>query len=91
MRRVQLSSLILTGQISREKALDILATKPYDVSSIDKDTAYIAEKLGVSYQEIMSYMVLDKKTYKDYKSQQSIYNVGTSISRLLGIEKGGKR
>ena len=61
------------------------------VSSIDKDTAYIAEKLGVSYQEIMSYMVLDKKTYKDYKSQQSIYNVGTSISRLLGIEKGGKR
>lgn len=45
----------------------------------------------MSYQEIMSYMVLDKKTYKDYKSQQSIYNVGTSISRLLGIEKGGKR
>lgn len=36
VRRVQLSSLILTGQISREKALDILATKPYDVSSIDK-------------------------------------------------------
>lgn len=91
VRRVQLSSLILTNQISREAALSILATKPYDVSSIDKDTTYIAEKLGVSYQEIMSYMALDKKTYKDYKSQQSIYNIGTSISRLLGIEKGGKR
>ena len=30
------------------------------------------------------------KTYKDYKSQENIYNVGAMIMRLLGLKKGGK-
>lgn len=31
------------------------------------------------------------KTYKDYKSQDSIYNMGAKVMRALGLEKGGKR
>ena len=34
---------------------------------------------------------MPKKTYKDYKSQENIYNLGAFVMRLLGIEKGGKR
>jgi len=34
---------------------------------------------------------MPKKTYKDYKSQESIYNLGAKAMRLLGLEKGGKR
>ena len=90
-RRVQLSSLILTNQMTREEALDILKTKPYNPITIDEDTAYIAKKLGVSTQTIMEYMTIEKKSYKDYKSQEAIYNLGASIMRMLGIERGGKR
>jgi hypothetical protein len=36
-------------------------------------------------------MDMPKKTYKDYKSQESIYHYGAKIMRLLGIERGGKR
>jgi len=34
---------------------------------------------------------MPKKTYKDYKSQSAIYDYGTKIMRMLGLERGGKR
>jgi len=36
-------------------------------------------------------MDMPKRTYKDYKSQDSIYNIGAKVMRMLGLEKGGKR
>ena len=30
------------------------------------------------------------KTYKDYKSQENIYNIGAKVMRLVGLERGGK-
>lgn len=91
VRRVQLSSLILTHQITRDEALKILETKPYNPDTIDNDTKYIAERLGVTFEEIMGYMNMEIKTYKDYKSQESLYALGAKVLRLLGIELGGKR
>lgn len=91
VRKVQLSSLILTNQMDRETALSILKTKPYDELTIEKDTRYIAEKLGITYEELMSYMTIEKKTYQDYKSQESLYKLGASVLKFFGIEKGGKR
>ena len=34
---------------------------------------------------------MDKKTYKDYKSQQNIYNIGAKTMKIFGLEMGGKR
>ena len=34
---------------------------------------------------------MPKKTFRDYRSQESIYNFGAKIMRLFGIELGGKR
>lgn len=91
VRKVQLSSLILTNQMTRDEALEILKTKPYNVDTIVGDTEFVANKLGISYEELMSYMKMEKKTYKDYKSQEEIYNYGAKILNMLRIEKGGKR
>ena len=52
---------------------------------------YVATKLGVSVKELQNYMDLPKKTYKDYKSQRSIYNIGAKVLKMLGLEIGGKR
>jgi N-acetyl sugar amidotransferase len=90
-RKVQYSSLILTGQMSREEALDKLSKPPYDEAMIKHDFEYIATKLGISVNELQSYMNLPKKRYKDYRSQQSIYSMGAKVLKLLGVEVGGKR
>ena len=90
-RKVQYSSLILTGQMTREDALKQLEKPAYDPDTIKQDFEYIATKLGISVDELQGYMDAPNKTYKDYKSQEGIYNIGAKVMRILGKEKGGKR
>ena len=90
-RKVQYSSLILTGQMSREEALEKLKKPAYDPETIDHDIEYVATKLGITVDELNSYMDLPKKNYKDYQSQETIYNVGAKVMKLFGLEVGGKR
>jgi len=90
-RRVQFSSLILTGQLSRDDALDILSKPAYDKNTIHHEVEYIASKLDWTYEEIMKYMIQPNKTYKDYANQESIYNIGAKTLRFFGKELGGKR
>ncbi len=90
-RKVQYSSLILTQQMTRDEALKKLKSLPYDEESIKNDFEYVANKLSISTEELQSYMDMPKKTYKDYKSQESIYHYGAKAMRFLGIERGGKR
>jgi N-acetyl sugar amidotransferase len=90
-RRVQYSSLILTDQMTREEALEKLTLPPYDEETIRQDFEYVATKLGITVNELQSYMDAPNKSYKDYKSQEMIYNVGAKAMRLLGLTLGGKR
>ena len=90
-RKVQYSSLILTKQMTREDALAKLKIRAYNHKTIMQDFEYVATKLGISNEELQSYMDAPNKTYKDYKSQKNIYNIGAKVMRLLSLERGGKR
>ena len=90
-RKVQYSSLILTGQMTRDEALERLKYPAYDPETINQDFEYVATKLGISVEELQFYMDSPNKTYKNYKSQDKIYNIGAKLMRILGLEKGGKR
>ena len=90
-RKVQYSSLIVTGQMSREEALEKLKKPAYVEETIKQDFEYIATKLGITVEELQSYLDAPNKTYKDYKNQMTIYDIGAKVMRLLGLEKGGKR
>jgi N-acetyl sugar amidotransferase len=91
VRRVQYSSLILTGQMSREDALEKLKQSPFDESTIAYDLEYVANKLSISIEELNSFMTLPKRTHRDYKSQRQIYEWGAKTMKALGLEVGGKR
>jgi N-acetyl sugar amidotransferase len=90
-RKVQFSSLILTGQMTREEALMELKRKPYDQSTILQDFEFVATKLGITVDELNGYLVMPKRTYKDFRSQESVFRLGAKFMRLFGLEKGGKR
>jgi N-acetyl sugar amidotransferase len=90
-RKVQYSSLILTNQMTRDEALEKLSKPAYDSETIDQDFEFIATKLGITIKELQSYMYAPNNSYKDYKSQESIYKIGAKVMRMLGLEKGGKR
>ena len=91
VRKVQFSSLILTGQMTREEALKKLQELPYDPVEIKKDIEYVADKLEISVDELMKYFYGPKRSFRDYKNMYFVYKLGAKISRLLGIERGGKR
>lgn len=91
VRKVQYSSLILTGQLTREEAIEKLKQPPYEESMIRQDFEYIANKLGITIEELNSYFDAPNKTYKDYASQESIYKIGAHVLKAIGLEKAGKR
>lgn len=91
VRKVQFSSLIVTGQMERADALDRLGQPSYDKNTINHDIEYVAAKLDITAEELMSYMALPRKTYRDYASQRQIYDLGAKVAKGLGLEIGGKR
>ncbi len=91
VRRVQYSSLIVTGQMTREEAIELLKQPSYDEATIGHEIEFVANKLGITVDEINSYMSLPHKTFADYKNQQQVYGYGARVMRALGLEIGGKR
>ena len=87
-RLVQFSSLILTGQMTREEALKKLVSPPYDEATITGTLKYVATKLGISVAELQGFMDAPNKSYKDYRSQDWIYTLGAKAMKALGLESG---
>jgi hypothetical protein len=85
--RAHYSSLILTGQMSREVALDRISKPAYDEETIAQDFEYIAKKLEISVQELHELMDGENKTYRDYKSRMPLINLGTKVLTLFGVQK----
>jgi N-acetyl sugar amidotransferase len=71
-RRATYSSQIVSGQITREEALEKLKELPYNPESIPADKEYIAKKFGIPLSELESYLALPPKTYKDFPNQKKL-------------------
>ncbi len=85
-RKVQLSSLILTKQMTREEALEKLSRPPYDENTIAQDFEYVATKLGISVNELQGYMDAPNKSFRDYKSQESLFLLGSKVMTALRLD-----
>ena len=90
MRAVDLSSLILTNQITREQALEELEKPPYDKSLIDQEFHYIAKKLNIDSEELIRFHEMPKKNWKDYKNLNNIFKISEKILKIIsGTRRGG--
>jgi N-acetyl sugar amidotransferase len=86
-RRAHFSSLILTGQMTRDEALRRLAQPAYDEETMAQDFAYVAKKLDLTVPELQAIMAGGNKTYRDYKSRMPLIGFGTAVLRALGVQK----
>jgi N-acetyl sugar amidotransferase len=90
-RRVQFSSLIVTGQMSRQEALEKLKSPALDEATVRQEFEYVANKLNITTAELQTYFDAPNKTYRDYRSQEAFYATGARAMKWLGLELGGKR
>jgi N-acetyl sugar amidotransferase len=72
-RKTHLSSLVCSGEITREQALDELKKDTYPVELQEDDKVYVIKKLGLTESEFENIMRLPKKTYHDYPNHEHIY------------------
>jgi hypothetical protein len=90
MRRVDLSSLILTNQMTREQALEELKKPPYDPELIDQDFYYIAKKLNIDSDDLKKFHEMPKKYWGDYKNLNNIFKISEKILEYIsGTRRGG--
>lgn len=90
-RRVQYSSLILTGQMTRDEALEKLTQPAIDDETGQREFRFVASKLGITPEELQRYFEMPKRTFRDYRSQRQLYAVGSRVMKLLGLERAIKR
>ena len=90
-RRVQYSSLILTGQLTRDAALKQLEKPAYNPETIEEDFDYIASKLGITSETLREYHTMPLKSYKDYANQEWLFDLGAKALKALGVERSVKR
>lgn len=87
VRRAQLSSLVITGQMSRADALAKLDLPPLDDQQVAKDFSFVASKLGISEAEFHSYLEMPKYSYRDYQNSGALIELGARLSRALRVER----
>jgi N-acetyl sugar amidotransferase len=86
-RRAHFSSLILTGQMTREEALDRISRPEMDEQFLRQEFEYVANKLDLTVSELQQIFEGENKTYRDYKNKKWIIGLGTKVMALLGLEK----
>lgn len=86
IRKAQLSSLVVTGQMTRDEALEILAQPPLSEEESNELFTQVANKLQITEEELMSYHKLPKK-YLKYKNNQWAFSIGIKLYTMLGLDK----
>ncbi|ENL9261245.1 N-acetyl sugar amidotransferase [Salmonella enterica] len=86
-RRAHFSSLIMTGQMTREEALERISKPEMDEHFLEQEFEYVAHKLGITVDELQQLFDMPKKTYRDYKNKRWLIGLGANVLRTLGLEK----
>jgi N-acetyl sugar amidotransferase len=86
-RRTHFSSLVLTKQMTRKYALELIAQPAYNEQLMLEDFEYVAKKLDFTVLELQELMRGKNKTYRDYKNNLPLINLGTIIMQKFGIQR----
>jgi putative aminotransferase len=86
-RRAHFSSLVMTGQMSRDAALERIAKPEMDEHFLRQEFEYVAHKLDLSVAELQSIFDQPLKTYRDYRNKRWVIGFGANAMRWLGLEK----
>lgn len=87
VRKPQFSSLILTGQMTRQEAIEKLKNPPLTEEEGVLLFKQVADILEISEKELQSYFDMPLKTYKDYKNQDCLFDLGSKILYLMKLDK----
>lgn len=82
-RKSHYSTLICSGQLTREEALKLMKFPAYDSVKLKEDKEFVIKKLGLSESAFDAMMKQPIKKHTDYKSIVFYYNIFISLKRII--------
>lgn len=73
LRKAYLSALIISGQITRDEALQEIETPPAPIDQIEEDIEYVIKKLGFSRDEFKQIIAAPPKFFYDYPNNDILW------------------
>ncbi len=86
-RRAHFSSLILTGQMTRQEALDRIAAPELDEHFLEREFEYVAHKLDLTVEELREIFHGKNRSSSEFRSKRALIEIGSKVMSVLGLEK----
>ncbi|MFT6440967.1 MAG: N-acetyl sugar amidotransferase [Salibacteraceae bacterium] len=86
-RRAHFSSLILTGQMTRDQAMKRISKPELSEDILEKEFEFITKKLDFSANEIKELFEGPKKGYLDYPNNWKMISFANQAMQKMGLEK----
>ena len=81
-RRPHFSSLIVSGQMSRDEAMEKLAEPLYSPNELEIDIAYLCKKLGIGRNDFEEFIMAPRHSCLEYPNWISLQNF---IKKMQGL------
>jgi hypothetical protein len=72
-RKAHLSTLIFSGQLTREEAMEELKKPVYPTNLFEEDRKFVMKKFEISEEEFDRILKLPVKTFHDYPNQSNMF------------------
>ncbi|GLS00176.1 LPS biosynthesis protein WbpG [Brevundimonas denitrificans] len=82
-RLAHLSSLIVSGQMTKQEARAEMQNPLYDPVELEEDRSYWVKKLGLSRKDYDKVMAERPSLYTDFPNSESLYNRIRAVARLV--------
>jgi N-acetyl sugar amidotransferase len=86
-RRAHYSSLIVSGQLTRDDALRCIAEPVANPQLIEEDLQYVVKKLGLTAGQFQTIMEQPVRSYRDFRNESGRYERLKAIMRLAQRQK----
>jgi len=87
VRKPQFSSLILTGQMTRDEALNKMKIPPIAEKEGEALFLKVTAMLEITADELNNYFKMPRRTYRDYKNRNWMFGIGSKVMFHLKLDK----
>jgi N-acetyl sugar amidotransferase len=82
-RKAHLSSLIVSGQITREEALQELNKPTAPADLLERDKEFVARKIGITPSEFDEILARPPRSYREFSSNEWLFDLKTHLVRRI--------
>jgi len=82
-RRPHFSSRILSKDLTRKKAKELLESNLYSDKELEEDKEFISKKLNISLSKLDKYLTSKKRLYTDFRNWDKRMALGKTIKKKL--------